>query len=147
MYSFLDVNKLIYNQQFGFRSSYSTNHAPISTTEYIKKELDNSNFVGGIFIDLEKAFDTVNHNILCGKLSYYGFRGKIVNLIKYFLVHRSQHASTNGEISSDIEINCGVPQGSTFCPLLFLIYIMDFRFCLSNSISSHFADDTYYFLF
>ena len=76
MYSFLEENKLIYNQQFGFRSNYSTEHALINLTEYIKNLLDSGNIVCGVFTDLEKAFDTVNHEILCQKLIYYGFRGK-----------------------------------------------------------------------
>ena len=95
MYSFLDVNHLIYNRQFGFRSNYSANHAIISITEHIKKSLDDGNFVGGVFIDLEKAFDTVNYEILCNKLSYYGFRGKIELLIKSFLNNRKQLVSIN----------------------------------------------------
>ena len=67
--------------QFGFQAKYSTNLALISITEFIKKKLDKSNVVGGIFIDLEKAFDTINFNILYNKLPYYGFRGKIVSLL------------------------------------------------------------------
>ena len=65
MSSFLNENELIYDKQFGFRSKHSTSHALISTTEYIKIQLDNGLKVGGIFIDLEKVFDTTNHEILC----------------------------------------------------------------------------------
>ena len=65
MYDFLDKNKLIYSRQFGFRADHSTNHALISTIESIKSCIDTRNYVGGIFIDLQKAFDTVNRDILC----------------------------------------------------------------------------------
>ena len=75
MYYFLNKNNLIYDKQFGFRAKHSVNHALISTTELIKDKLECGNFVAGIFIDLEKAFDTVNHEILIDKLAYYGFRG------------------------------------------------------------------------
>ena len=74
MYQFLESNKLIYNRQFGFRANHSTNHALISMTESIKSFLDNGDFVAGIFIDLEKAFDTVNHQILCCKLNKMKFK-------------------------------------------------------------------------
>ena len=82
MSTFLTKHKLLYNLQFGFQSNHSTNHALISTTEFIKDKIDKGNIVAGIFIDLEKAFDTVNHNILCEKLNYYGFRGKSNDLLK-----------------------------------------------------------------
>ena len=142
MYSFLDDSNLIYNRQFGFRSNYSTNHALISITEHIKKSLDDGNLVGGVFIDLEKAFDTVNYEILCTKLPYNGFRGKIELLIKSFLNNRKQLVSINGYESGNLPLNCGVPESSTLGPLLFLLYINDFRFSLQQSSSSHFADDT-----
>ena len=90
MHEFLEWNKLIYNRQFGFQANHSTNHALISMTESIKSFLDSGDFVAGIFIDLEKAFDTVNHQILCNKLNYYGFREKINDLLKSFLTNRKQ---------------------------------------------------------
>ena len=142
IYEFLESNKLIYNRQFGFRANHSTNHALISMTESIKSYLDNGEFVAGIFIDLEKAFDTVNHEILCEKLSYYGFRGKINQLLKSFLANRSQYVSINGFDSLKLEIKSGVPQGSTLGPLLFLLYINDLSQSLKFSTTSHFAVDT-----
>ena len=128
MYQFLESNKLIYNRQFGFRANHSTNHALISMTESIKSFLDNGDFVAGIFIDLEKAFDTVNHQILCRKLNHYGFRGKINDLLKSFFSNRKQLVSVNGYDSSQLGIECGVRQGSTLGPLLFLLYINDLNF-------------------
>ena len=76
MYAFLEKNNLLQDKQFGFRSKHSTTHALISLTESIKNDLDKKEIVSGIFIDLEKTFDNVNHSILCNKLNYYGFRGK-----------------------------------------------------------------------
>ena len=142
IYEFLELNKFIYNRQFGFRANHSTNHALISMTESIKSFLDSSDCVAGIFIDLKKAFDTVNHQILCNKLNYYGFRGKINDLLKSFLSNRKQFVSINGYDSSCFQIKCGVPQRSTLGPLLLLLYINDLRISLRHAITSHFADDT-----
>ena len=143
IYSYLIKNNLIYNKQFGFRSKYSTNHALISITEYIRGLLDKGFYVCGIFVDLEKAFDTVNHKILCEKLNYYGLRGKINKLIQSYLTNRRQYVSLNGYDSEVKDLTCGVPQGSSLGPLLFLIYINDFRLCLNEAKSGHFADDTF----
>ena len=142
MYDFIEKNKLIYKCQFGFRSKHSTTHALISITESIKSLIDTGNIVGGVFIDLQKAFDTVNHDILCDKLAYYGFRGITQDLIRSFLSNRKQYVSINGFNSSEQTILCGVPQGSTLGPLLFLLYINDLHFSLKKSVVSHFADDT-----
>ena len=141
MYDFIDKNQLIYQRQFGFQTKHFTNHALIST-EAIKAEIDNGNYVGGVFIDLQKAFDTVNHDILCEKLAFYGFRGNSQLLIKSFLSNRQQYVSINGFDSSKLDIHCGVPQGSTLGPLLFLLYINDLRFALKDATASHFVDDT-----
>ena len=108
----------------------------------IKEKLEQGNFVAGIFIDLEKAFDTVNHQILIDKLAYYGFRGVTQKLIKSFLSNRKQYVSVNGCDSDELDVACGVPQGSNLGPLLFLIYINDLRFSLKSSFANHFADDT-----
>ena len=142
MYDFIDKNQLIYERQFGFRTKHSTNHALISTPEAIKAEIDNGNYVRGVFIDLQKAFDTVNHDILCEKLAFYGFRGNSQLLIKSFLSNRQQYVSLNGFDSSKFDMQCGVPQGSTLGPSIFILYINDLRFALKDAIVSHFADDT-----
>ena len=142
MYEFSEKHKLIYQRQFGFRSKHSTNHALISLTENIKSEIDNGKIVGGVFIDLQKAFDTVNHDILCDKITYYGFRGVIQHLIRSFLSNRQQYVSINGFNSDKKYITCGVPQGSTLGPLLFILYINDLHLSMKQSTTSHFADDT-----
>ena len=134
--------KIIYDKQYGFRCNYSTTHALVSLTKRIKSLLDSTNFVCGIFIDLEKAFDKVHHNILCDKLNYYCLRGNVNKLMKSYLENRKQYVSINGFNSHVNHISCGVPQGSSFGPLLFLIYINDFRLCLNSTEAGHFADDT-----
>ena len=92
---------------------------------------------------MEKAFDTVNHKILCDKLDFYGLRGNINKLLQSYLSNRKQYVSLNGFDSEVKDVNCGVPQGSSLGPLLFLLYINDFRLCLSETSSGHFADDTF----
>jgi len=86
--NFLDNNNIIYNNQFGFRKKHGTNHAMIALTELIRSSLDKNEFTAGIFIDLQKAFDTVEHKILLKKLQHYGIRGKAYDLIYSYLNNR-----------------------------------------------------------
>ena len=143
IYSYLEKYNMIYSKQFGFRGNHSVNHAVISFTEHIRSLLDKGEYVCGIFVDLEKAFDTVHHDILCEKLKFYGLRGNINKLIKSYLSDRRQFVSINGYDSDVKEVTCGVPQGSSLGPLLFLIYINDLRLALSETSCGHFADDTF----
>ena len=106
------------------------------------KALDTGHFACGIFIDLQKAFDTVDHNILVSKLEYYGARGIAKNLFFSYLHNRKQFVTINGFKSSLNDVNYGVPQGSVLGRLLFLIYINDLSFSVKNSMVHHFADDT-----
>ncbi len=122
VYAFLEKFECIYSLQFGFRSKHSTNHALVSITEDIKSALDKRKSCGGIFVDLQKAFDTVNHEILIHKLSHYGIRGIANNWFTSYLSNRSQFVSNLGFNSETNYIRHGVPQGSVLGPLLFLIY-------------------------
>ena len=142
LYAFLNIHNCIYNLQFGFREKHSTTHALFSITETIREALDNNNFSCGIFIDLQKAFDTVNHEILLQKLNHYGIRGVANTWFKSYLSNRTQYVSINGFESKSKNISTGVPQGSVLGPLLFLIYINDLNVAISYSTVHHFADDT-----
>ena len=139
---FLVQHDVIYQFQFGFQKKLSTTHALLSITEEIRKLLDKKLFACGVFVDLEKAFDTVNHQILISKLDHYGIRGIANTWLKSYLYNRHQCVKYEDVISERMPINCGVPQGSILGPLLFLLYINDRNKALTFSTTYHFADDT-----
>ena len=89
----MDINNLTYSLQFGFRQKYSTTHALINLTESIRKTLDEGSFVCGIFVDFQKAFDTVDHKILLHKLKYYGIRSVCNDWFESYLSDRKQFVS------------------------------------------------------
>ena len=108
---------------FGFQENHSIDHALNSLTEETRSSLDNRQFGCGIFVDLQKAFDIVNRDILLAQLEHFGIRGHALNWFKYYLSNRSQFVTVNGSDSNLMRITYGVPQGSTFGLLLFLTYI------------------------
>ena len=142
LYTFFNNNNIIYNLQFGFRQQYSTSHAIINITENMRKALDDGNIGCGVFVNLEKAFDTVDHQILLAKLNHYGIHGVSNGLFKSYLSNRNQYVSINGFDSGLTTINCGIPQGSVLGPLLFLLYINDLNQTIKFCKVHHFADDT-----
>ena len=142
LYDFLSNNNILFDNQFGFRKNRSTTLALIQITERIRESIDNKKFGCGIYIDLSKAFDTVNHDILLKKLEHYGVRDTSLIWFKSYLKNRKQYVYVNGESSSLEILTCGVPQGSVLGPLLFLIYINDLP-NISKSLEFFlFADDT-----
>ena len=133
---------ILYSLQFGFQGNHSIDHALISMTETIRSTLENEKFGCGVFIDLQKAFDTVNHNTLISKVEHYGVRGCALQWFKSYLSDRSQFVSINGSESDLLKVTCGVPQGSVLGPLLFLIYINDLPNVTKMLQFYLFADDT-----
>ena len=108
LYSFLEKNNILFCNQFGFRKNNSTVYALAQITEMIKVSIDKGKLGCGIFIDLRKAFDTVNHKILLMKLEH-GIRDNVLNWFQSYLSNHKQYVSINGESSEPLEINCGVP--------------------------------------
>ena len=112
----------------------------------IPAALDNCELAVGIFFDLSKAFDTVNHSILFDKLEHYGIRGLALKWIKSYFSNRLQFVEYNGHNSSCTNISCGVPQGSILGPLFFLLYINDINNASTILHLILFADNTNAFL-
>ena len=144
--SFLKVNRILYDYQFGFRSNHSTVLALIEVIDNIYYHLDNKDYIVGIYLDLQKAFDTVNHEILLCKLYNYGIRGVPHSWFQSYLKNRKQFTSVNGVCSDDALITCGVPQGSVLGPILFLLYINDMPNAVPGEKLRLFADDTNLFV-
>ena len=149
LYQFLDENRVLYIYQFGFRKAHSTVHAVQTAIHSVTKALDTSYQCMGIFIDILKAFDTIQHNILLDKLYHYGVRGIAHKLISSYLSNRKQFMFYDNECYSAVEdINVGVPQGSVLGPLLFMLYFNDIISCAEASVEFIlFADDTNIFIY
>jgi hypothetical protein len=132
----------LFKNQYGFRKDHSTSLALHNLFDNITKAIDQKEYTIGVFIDLSKAFDMVNHEILINKIKHYGICGLALDWIKSCFGNRQQYVEYNGAYSSYNSIKCGVPQGSILGPLLFLIYINDL--CNASSIVelTLFANDT-----
>lgn len=139
---FISQSKIMSKNQFGFRKNIGTKDALSLITKTIYENLDQSKPIAITFLDLAKAFDTVNHQILLDKLYAYGIRGKAHKLIKSYLSNRKQKVRIGTHVSNFENINTGVPQGTILGPLLFILYVNDLLINMpENSILSY-ADDT-----
>ena len=137
--SYFEEKHLFTDAQFGFRKNKSTKAALIRFINRIQHAVDDHLKTAAIYIDLKKAFDTVDHEILLNKLLKYGIRGVVIDWIKSYLNDRKQFIETENEVSL---LKCGVPQGSKLGPLLFLIYVNDLPSVLKETSPTLFADDT-----
>ena len=142
LYRYLDENKLICLQQSGFHSLHSFVTCLLKCTNDWHVNIDKGKFTAMIFIDLKKAFDTVDHGILLEKMKFYGTSGIEHDWFRSYLNNRKQFCKANG-VSSDIKnFNIGVRQGSCLGPLLFLLYIIDLPFALKKAETNMYADGT-----
>ena len=118
-------NNLFIDRQYGFRDSHSTELANIELANRIISALDERQLPVTIYMDLSKAFDTLDHDTLLKKLNYYGISDTALEWFWSYLSHRNQYVELNGVSSAQKTITTGVPQGSILGPLLFLIYMND----------------------
>ena len=142
IYEYLEFNNLLHSSQFGFRKSRSCELALNSMVEEWRTSLDSKKEVISMFLDLSKAFDTVDHQLLIHKLKFYNFKSPLIKLIENYLTNRTMRVKINNTMSKKKSVNVGISQGSSMGPLLFIMYTNDISLLKLNSKSWLFADDT-----
>ena len=140
--SFFETCDLLCGGQGGFRKGHSTTLSVADLTDNIFQNINENRVTLAVFIDLKKAFDTIDHPILIKKLEFMGIKGSLLNWFSDYLHNRSQLTIANGITSDTAPIVCGVPQGSILGPLLFISYINDAMATVKNSSIQFYADDT-----
>ena len=141
LYTYLKNHSLLYENQSGFRTGYSTDTALIYLSDLIRTNMDQGLITGMILLDLQKAFDTVNHQILLDKLKCIGATQNCTNWFDSYLTNRNQQVDLGGNMSEPLTITCGVPQGSILGPLLFLLYVNDMSLATQEKLMLY-ADDS-----
>jgi hypothetical protein len=142
LFHYFDESKLLYDSQYGFRNRHSTELAALEIVDTLVKQMDDNEIPINIYLDLSKAFDTLDHKILISKLQFYGVGGNSLKLLKDYLTNRQQYVVFNNHESEFRKIITGVPQGSILGPLLFIIYLNDITMATDMFKPIIYADDT-----
>ena len=140
--NYLKKESILSEYQFGFRSRHSTTTTLIDCSNEWYVNMDRGQYNLVVFLDIKKAFDTVNHDILLKKLEMYGLGDSALALLRNYLTDRTQKCQLQGMLSEQRTITCGIPQGSILGSLLFTLYINDLPNCLKHTTPRMFADDT-----
>lgn len=141
----LKTNSILHPSQYGFVERSDTTSAIMDLVSNLNEGIDNGKMVAGIFLDLSKAFDLMDHELLFQKFYMYGLRGKALDIFKNYLTDRTQRVKVNGTLSDPLHITRGCPQGSILGPILFILYINDMFNLVLNGTIRCYADDTSYF--
>ena len=141
VYNYLNDNNALFQKQFDCREGHSTDHALIKLIDSIYDSFNQNKYTLGVFIDLSKAFDTVDHNILIDKLNLYGIKNNSLRWFSNYLSNRKLFPQVGAIKTSSLDIICGVPQGSILGLLLFIIYVNDLCNASKMFETIIFADD------
>ena len=142
LHEYFENNNLYFSSQYGFRERHSTELAALELIDRITLAMDQNETPINIYIDLSKAFDSINHDILLSKLQYYGIHGISLKLCSSYLTNRKQYVQIDDDKSHLLNIVTGIPQGSVLGPLLFIIFINDLAMASKYFHMINYADDT-----